>query len=356
MVNAVTLFADKSTERSLHSTERDTSSKCSMGTNLTCTPSRRLDRERSYLVERTVLYEYGQVSCQSRRVYNGGLTIRHQGAACIQTITHPAISIWSVAVCPNGDIISGASDNVVRVFSRDPSREADADTLRAFSEQVSQQARPAQEIGNIQKDSLPGSEALSKRGKKEGQVIMIRNGNVVEAHQWTESTQSWSKVGEVVDAIGSDRKQMFDGKEYDYVFDVDISENAPPLKLPYNANENPFAAAQSFVKKNELPEQYVDEVANFIMKNTKGSTIDTQQYSDPFTGAGRYIPGAPSTNGSTPQAGPTSTSSHERMTKVLPHRTFLFLKQGNMLAIKQKLAALNKALRTGEVGMSRGPR
>ena len=45
---------------------------------------------------------------------------------CIQTITHPAISIWSVAVCEEtGDIVSGASDKTIRVFSRDPERHAD---------------------------------------------------------------------------------------------------------------------------------------------------------------------------------------------------------------------------------------
>jgi hypothetical protein len=37
----------------------------------------------------------------------------------VQTIAHPAISVWSVAVDPNtGDIASGASDKYVRVFSR----------------------------------------------------------------------------------------------------------------------------------------------------------------------------------------------------------------------------------------------
>jgi phospholipase A-2-activating protein len=45
----------------------------------------------------------------------------------IQTITHPALSIWSVAACPEtGDIVSGASDSMIRIFSRDPERQADA--------------------------------------------------------------------------------------------------------------------------------------------------------------------------------------------------------------------------------------
>lgn len=38
----------------------------------------------------------------------------------------------------------------------------------------------------------------------------------------------------MVDAVGSGRKQLYEGKEYDYVFDVDIQDGVPPLKLPYS--------------------------------------------------------------------------------------------------------------------------
>lgn len=46
----------------------------------------------------------------------------------------------------------------------------------------------------------------------------------------------WQKIGDVVDAVGSGRKQLYEGKEYDYVFDVDIQDGVPPLKLPYNVS------------------------------------------------------------------------------------------------------------------------
>lgn len=54
--------------------------------------------------------------------------------------------------------------------------------------------------------------------------------------QWSSASKSWQKIGEVVDAVGSGRKQLFNGVEYDYVFDVDIAEGQPALKLPYNAS------------------------------------------------------------------------------------------------------------------------
>lgn len=40
----------------------------------------------------------------------------------------------------------------------------------------------------------------------------------------------------MVEGDSSGKKQQYQGKKYDYVFDVDVQEGAPPLKLPYNAS------------------------------------------------------------------------------------------------------------------------
>jgi phospholipase A-2-activating protein len=54
--------------------------------------------------------------------------------------------------------------------------------------------------------------------------------------QWDSASSTWTKIGDVVDAVGSGHKKLYEGKEYDYVFDVDIQDGVPPLKLPYNVN------------------------------------------------------------------------------------------------------------------------
>ena len=57
-------------------------------------------------------------------------------------------------------------------------------------------------------------------------------------------------------------------------------------------------AAQTFLVKNELPASYLDQVVDFIHKNTNGETLgqDTSNtYVDPYTGSSRYT-------GSTAQA------------------------------------------------------
>lgn len=135
-----------------------------------------------------------------------------RGTTCIQTITHPAISVWSVAVCAEtGDIVSGASDNIVRVFTRREARIADAETTRLFDEAVSSSAIPQQSLSqNLNTEKLPGPEFLTqKAGTKEGQVQMIKelNGSVT-AHTWSTGAGQWVNVGTVVDAVGSSGKKV----------------------------------------------------------------------------------------------------------------------------------------------------
>ena len=79
------------------------------------------------------------------------------------------------------------------------------------------------------------------------------------------------------------------GKEYDYVIDVDIAEGRPPLKLPYNVGEDAYLSAQKFIDDNDLPQDYLDTIADFIMKNTKQEDAQQQPVDitmvDPFTGS-----------------------------------------------------------------------
>ncbi|KAM5530207.1 hypothetical protein V8D89_016121 [Ganoderma adspersum] len=313
---------------------------------------------------------------------------------CAQTLVHPAISVWSVSAMPNGDIVTGCSDAVVRIFSAQEERWAPADQLKAYDDLVASQALPAQQIGDVKKSDLPGPEALVQPGKKPGEVKMIRRGDNVEAHQW-DNTSGWQKIGDVVDAVGSGRKQLYEGREYDYVFDVDIQDGVPPLKLPYNASENPYNAAQRFLQSNDLPMSYLDQVVQFIEKNTAGVNIGgannqfvdpytgasryqatqatsgsgASEFMDPFTGASRYRSAAPApppmapshssppmsagdpwTGASRYSSGPTSPVTPPQQAQapvgsIIPVRTPLSFRQAHVSAMQAKLYQFDQALR-----------
>ncbi|KAL8972956.1 MAG: hypothetical protein Q9183_000257 [Haloplaca sp. 2 TL-2023] len=264
---------------------------------------------------------------------------------CVQTITHPAISVWTVAVCAEtGDIVTGASDKKARIFSRDVKRQASPEAIHAFDESVQSSSIPKQQVGDVQKDKLPGPEFLQqKSGTKEGQIIMIREDNgSVGAYQWSQGAQSWMSVGTVVDAVGSSGKKTDHlGKDYDFVFDVDIEDGKPPLKLPYNLSQNPYEAATKFIQDNELPMTYLDQVANFITSNTQGATLGQSSQapagSDPYGTESRYRPGDQSSAAPVPSL-PTSRP------KVLPQTTYLSIKTANLRTIRKKIGELNEQL------------
>ncbi|RLV94568.1 Protein DOA1 [Spathaspora sp. JA1] len=190
----------------------------------------------------------------------------------IQVITLPCISIWCVVSLSNGDFIVGSSDKLIRVFTKEESRFASADELAEFRKSVESQSIAEQSLDDLKKTDIPSYEALSKPGKNEGSVIMVKNDQgVIEAHQWSGGV--WNKIGDVVGSAAQEKKE-YNGVKYDYVFDVDIKEGEPALKLPYNANENPYIVAEKFLADNDLPSSYTEEVVRFIEQNTKGFKLE----------------------------------------------------------------------------------
>lgn len=195
------------------------------------------------------------------------------GGRVAQALAVPGVLAWCVAVLANGDVAVGTSDHNVYVFSADPARAAPADVAEAYAHSVSAAAIPEQAVDGLNKTDVPGPERLDTPGDQEGQVVMVKSvTGVVEAHQW--SGGQWVKIGEVVSSAGSMTKKMHKGLEYDYVFDVDVEDGKPPLKLPFNATDNPYTAAERFLADNDLPALYADQVVRFITLNTEGVQLD----------------------------------------------------------------------------------
>ncbi|KAF7955108.1 uncharacterized protein EAE97_000367 [Botrytis byssoidea] len=300
---------------------------------------------------------YSIASTSSGEIISSGedRTLRiWKDSRCIQTITHPAISVWGVAVCgENGDIVSGASDRVVRVFTKNSERFADAETTTLFEDSVKESSIPQQSLPEVNKEKLPGPEFLTqKSGTKEGQVQMIRELNgAVTAHTWSSAQGQWINVGTVVDAVGSSGKKVeYLGKEYDFVFDVDIEDGKPPLKLPYNLSQNPYEAATKFIANNELPVTYLEQVANFITTNTQGATIgQTQESSGPDAWGSdqRYRPG---------EGESSAPANIPPPPKVLPQKEYLSIIVASVPKMQKKIEEVNKALiNDGQKGVSLNP-
>lgn len=276
-----------------------------------------------------------------------------QATSCIQTITLPAVSVWSVAACDNGDIITGSSDKVARIFTTDYGRVADATVEAAFNESVKSSSIPQQTIGKINKTDMEGPEFLQRKsGTKDGQIQMIKESDgSVSAYSWSTAKQSWDMVGTVVDSTGSGQKVNYQGKEYDYVFDVDIEDGKPPLKLPFNVTQNPHEVATTWLQDHGLPLTYLEETANFIVKGTQGAALGQSASEpppgpDPLGTESRYRPGATSTY--QPSASRSSVPE-----KKIPQKEYISIVAGKPDATYQQILKLNTRYKeSGESGFT----
>ncbi|KAM3961586.1 LOW QUALITY PROTEIN: phospholipase A2 activator protein [Aphomia sociella] len=282
---------------------------------------------------------------------------------CIGEIRLPVHSVWSVTCLDNGDIVTGSSDGLVRVFTPDPARYADEATLKAFEEDVvKMQAAAQQEIGGFKLSEIPGPEVLLEPGKSDGQTKLVRRGTNVKCYSWNVAENTWNEIGDVMGANpASEGKTMYQGKEYDFVFSVDIKDGAPAIKLPYNKTEDPWVAAQAFIHQHDLPQVYLEQVANFIITNAKLDTLPTQSsngYADPFTGGSRYVPGAGPRRGAAGAADPftgggayTTTQATAALSSdekpLVPHDSYIRFDQANLKAIYEKLKEFNSKVGDG---------
>lgn len=65
-----------------------------------------------------------------------------------ETIYLPAQSVWTVNCLNNGDIVTGSSDGVIRIFTQNETRFADEAVLKTFEEEVNAITQQScQEIG-----------------------------------------------------------------------------------------------------------------------------------------------------------------------------------------------------------------
>ncbi|XP_031830559.2 phospholipase A2 activator protein [Nomia melanderi] len=295
-------------------------------------------------------YIYG-IICKEKgvRLFTCGedRTIRvWQDSQISQTITLPSQSIWCIDLLPNGDIVAGSSDGVVRIFSCDPERYAEPETLQEFEKEVANTKLNAQlELGGIKIKDLPDAKALQQPGQRDGQTKIVNDGDAVRAYSWSQSEQRWIRIGDVMGATGGSTatsgKQLHNGVEYDYVFSVDIQDGLPPLKLPYNNGQDPWHVAQKFLHDNDLSQLFLDQVANFIMKNSTPSLNTNTQYADPFTGGNRYIPSSATSTTEPARTGTLNSSNTSLSSSYIPHTKYLKIEQANLPTILDKLRELN---------------
>jgi phospholipase A-2-activating protein len=225
---------------------------------------------------------------------------------CIQTIQHPGC-VWSTEFLPNGDFVTACSDGVARVWSSATERTAPESQIEEFRSSCDAFLAPKQTTSGLPEGlKVEDPAVLQAPGAHDGQTVVVAEGGAggAGAYVWNASGENggeWERLGEVI--AGPERK-MHQGKEWDHIFDVDVADGVPPLKLAMDEGENPYVVADRFIADNDLPSEYKEQIVEFILRNTgtgsggqvASAPAHSQTFVDPYTGHAAYVPPPPSSS------------------------------------------------------------
>ncbi|XP_057527611.1 uncharacterized protein LOC130806507 [Amaranthus tricolor] len=254
----------------------------------------------------------------------------------VQSIEHPGC-VWDVKFLENGDLVTGCSDGVVRIWTALADRVADPVERESYLSLLSNYKLSRKTVGGLKLEELPGLDSLQVPGTTDGQTKIVREGDNGVAYSWNMKEYKWDKIGEVVDGPRDGLKRpVLDGKEYDHVFDVDIGDGEPIRKLPYNRSDNPYDTADKWLLKENLPLSYRQQIVDFILENTgqKSFSFDPS-FRDPYTGSNAYVPGETSLK---------HAISSKPSFKHIPKKGFLIFDVAQFDGILKKLSEFNNTL------------
>ena len=269
------------------------------------------------------------------------------GAARVATVRHPGC-VWAAAFLPDGDLVTACSDGVARVWTADEGRAAPPEAAAALAAQIAardEAAAAAAATGGapaLPPGIQPVDAAVLQAPAPPGKTVVVADGGGGASVWEAGADGTWTRVGEVVSGPGAGgggggaAGGWHAGQAWDYLFDVDAAEGAPPLKLAYNKGENPYTAADRFLEENGLPQSYRETIVNHIIQHAGpaaaaaaaaavvnvdpltgggayvppplggggGGAAATTAAADPFTGAGAYVPPPPAGGGAVPPSPP----------------------------------------------------
>jgi hypothetical protein len=106
--------------------------------------------------------------------------------------------------------------------------------------------------------------------------VFNKNGTAIAA-QWSSDSAAWVEIGEVTGQGNSGDGGEVHGVVYDHIMPVEIetAQGLVTLQLGYNELENPFISAQRFIDQNQLDQNYLSQIADFITARAGKSSAPT---------------------------------------------------------------------------------
>ena len=185
----------------------------------------------------------------------------------LQELGHPGPVRAVCTLGIDGDFLSACSDKKVRVFTKAPARFASEKERSEFKE-IAALVKAAGMKG-LDTSTLENEDALKQPGKKNGQVkvINVAGRNVPIAYQWSDDLAEWVEIGEAMGASGSNGpsrgKSKLEGKEYDFVSDIWLTEEQK-VQLGFNADDDPTEVTDRFCALYQIPADMRQQIYEFV--------------------------------------------------------------------------------------------
>ena len=217
--------------------------------------------------EKTENEKIGFISCSEDRT----MKVYVRGKL-IQIIPVPSETIWSIISLGGSEIAAATSSGRVFVYSSDPEKHADNETVQLYETMFDTISISPTEKGDLQ--LLDSKDQLNQLTQETGARGLVKNGGNTDVYIYLNEMPvpdrpgGWIKIGFMKGSdAASMNKNEYEGKLYDYVINVDMEDGQPLLKLPFNIGDDPKKAAIEFITRHNLPPAYLDTIEQFIISN-----------------------------------------------------------------------------------------
>lgn len=185
----------------------------------------------------------------------------------LQELGHPGPVRSVTPLGIEGDFMTACTDKKVRVFTKVAQRFA-SEKERAEFKEIAALVK-ASGMKGIDTSTLENEDALKQPGKKNGQVkvVNVAGRSVPIAYQWSDDLHEWIEIGEAMGASGSNGpsrgKAKLDGKEYDFVSDIWLTEEQK-VQLGFNADDDPTEVTDRFCALYQIPADMRQQIYEFV--------------------------------------------------------------------------------------------
>ncbi|KNB43003.1 phospholipase [Blastocystis sp. subtype 4] len=163
-------------------------------------------------------------------------------------------------------LLTACGDGTVRIWSDDELDLVTESERKDYERLCSSRESRIGEGSSVDVSTLPTYEnRFEYTGKKDGEIRLFQKQGMGYAYRWSMESGTWIEIGQVMGE-----------KPVSLPIEIETPSGIQTLTLEYLPTQNPYEVAQDFIDKHQLNQDYLDEIAQYILRN-RGTRTQTIQ-------------------------------------------------------------------------------